>query len=160
MEIQRLSHSCQVRRLTAEDVEPIYELMRHNHIFYQYHPPAVTRESILEDMEALPPGKEYQDKFYIGFFRGDCLTALMDLITDYPEEGTAWIGLFMTDTRCQNRGIGSQIIGECAAALRELGFRKIAIGVDKGNPQSNAFWKKNGFAVTGEERYIRMELAL
>ena len=111
-------------------------------------------------MTALPPVKDCEYKFYIGFFQVDCLIALMDLIADYPEAGTAFIGLFMTDTRCQNRGIGSQIIGECISAFQEMGFQKISIGVDKGNPQSNAFWKKNGFVVTGEDQYIKMEFVL
>ena len=40
----------------------------------------VTVESILEDMEALPPNKGYEDKHYIGFFYEDTLAAVMNLI--------------------------------------------------------------------------------
>ena len=64
------------------------------------------------------------------------------------------------DPACQGKGTGSAIIGECAAALRAQGFARIRLGVDKGNPQSNAFWRKNGFSVVDENLYFIMERAL
>lgn len=88
-----LSKSYSVRRLTENDVELIYRLSCGNTLFYRYHPPFVTYESILMDMKALPPGKMYDDKYYIGFFDEECLVAIMDLIQDYPVELSAYIGL-------------------------------------------------------------------
>ena len=44
--------------------------------------------------------------------------------------------------------------------LGQLGYQKVRIGVDKGNPQSNYFWKKNGFYMISEKEYHVMELAL
>lgn len=160
MDIELISKTYCVRRLGKGDVEIVYDLMRSNDIFYQYHPPFVTRESILEDMEALPPGKGAEDKYYVGFFEGDALIALLDLIDGYPEEKIAFIGLLMTDAKRQRKGIGMTIVGELAAALKAQGFQAIRIGVDKGNPQSNAFWRKNGFVAICEETYILMERAL
>lgn len=138
----------------------IYDLSSRNEIFYQYHSPFVTKKSIQEDMSALPPGKDYKDKYYVGFFEHETLVAIMDLILDYPAEGIAFIGLFMMNSEYQNKGVGSEIISECAACLKALGFNKIRLGVDKGNPQSSAFWKKNGFVVTDENEYIVMESVL
>lgn len=46
-----------VRPLTAGDVDKILALCAENEQFYRYHPPLATRESVLEDMTALPPGK-------------------------------------------------------------------------------------------------------
>lgn len=159
-EISRLSTNYYVRKLKEDDLETIYQLSIGNRIFYEHHPPFVTRESILEDMNALPPGKEYEDKFYIGFFSENKLLAVMDLIEGFPRENVAFIGLFMMDRQYQGKGIGSQIIQECIQCLRESGFRAVQLGVDKGNPQSFAFWKKNGFHVIEESSYIRMELDL
>ena len=70
---------------------------------------------------------------------------------------TAFIGLFMTDVRYQHRGVGSQIVSGLAAYLSSCGCEKIRLGVDKGNPQSHAFWTKNRFQTIGEARYIVME---
>lgn len=160
MEIQLLSKTYSVRRLTLRDVDIIYALMIKNEIFYRYHPPMVTKESIREDLEALPPKKDRKDKYFLGFFEKDTLIALMDLILSYPAERTAFIGLFMTDVRYQHRGLGSGLIGEICDCLRKLGFEKIRLGVDHGNPQSFAFWSKNHFSVVDEKEYIVMERTL
>ena len=117
MNINSLSQKYSVRKLDENDVDIIYDMSCKNDIFYQYHPPFVTRESILDDMGALPPGKGYDDKFYVGFFENDSLVGLMDLILDYPEKEISFIGLFMTDTRYQNRGVGSQIISDMIPCL-------------------------------------------
>lgn len=84
----------------------------------------------------------------------------MDLILGYPREDIAFTGLFMMDLKLQNKGIGSTAIMGCAKYFQALGFHKIRLGVDRDNPQSNDFWKKNGFTVTGKKEYILMELAL
>lgn len=160
MDIHSLSKTFYVRRLDRNDVELIHTLCSQNHLFYQYHPPFVTKESILEDMKALPPAKQIEDKYYIGFFGGNTLVAVMDMILGYPEKEYAYIGFFMTDIRVQNKGIGSKIIREAVRYLKASCYRKIRLGVDKGNPQSYAFWEKNGFTVIGEDEYILMELIM
>ena len=160
MEIKSLSNKFDVRKLGETDIESIFELSSENKLFYQYHPPFVTRESIRKDMEALPPGKNNKDKYYIGFFEKGTLVAIMDLILNYPADDTAFIGLFMMHPNYQGSGTGSGIIAECAGFLLESGFKKIRLGIDKGNPQSSAFWKKNGFVTIEENKYIIMERIL
>lgn len=160
MNVKSLSDTFEVRRLEPADIGLIYALCAGNELFYRYHPPFVTRERILQNMAALPPGKGKTDKFYLGFFEAERLTAIIDLILDYPDSHVAFIGFFMTDTAYQNKGVGSGIIRGLAAYLRSSGFAKIRLGVDKGNPQSFSFWKKCGFTVTDEREYIMMELLL
>lgn len=151
MEIRHLSKQYSVRNLLPADAETVYNALKGNTIFYKYHPPMVTVESILEDMKALPPGKGYEEKHYVGFFSGDSLAAVMDLIEHYPKPGTALLGFFATNSHMQGEGIGTEIISESLAYLAQEGFEKIRLGIDRGNPQSKAFWLKNGFSFTGEE---------
>lgn len=151
MKIQNLSTQYTVRNLLPKDADMIYDLLKKNTIFYEYHPPMVTVESILEDMEALPPNKGYEDKHFIGFFQNSTLVAVMDLIENYPQPGTAFIGFFAMNTGFQGKGIGTAIISDCADCLTQLGFEKLRLGIDRGNPQSRAFWTKNSFVLTGEE---------
>lgn len=151
IDIAALSPTYTVRRLTEEDGEAVYSLSLGNPLFFQYCPPAVTRAGILADMRALPPGMTPDDKYYLGFFQEDKLIAVMDLITNYPDTQTVFIGLFMMDKAEQGRGIGSAIIGGCARYLKSVGGRSIRLGVAKGNPQSEAFWRKNGFEPAGIE---------
>lgn len=84
----------------------------------------------------------------------------MDLILGYPTDEIAFIGLFMTNINYQNKGIGSNIIRDVCNNLKQLDFKKVRIGVDKENPQSNYFWKKNGFYIISKEEYNIMELTL
>lgn len=160
MDINLLSKSFEVRRLDKSDVDMIYDMSCKNEIFYQYHPPFVTRESIVEDIEALPSCKSYDDKYYLGFFDKNSLVANIDLILSYPTEEVAFIGLFMTNIEYQNKGIGSNIIRDACRYLKQLGYKKVRLGVDKGNPQSYHFWIKNSFRVVSENNYILMELEL
>lgn len=155
-----LSKKYKVRKLTKNDIDIIYDLSKDNKIFYEYHPPFVTKESIIDDMEALPPGKDYDDKFYIGYYNDDELVAVMDLILKYPNEDISFIGLFMMKIKYQGKGIGTSIINDLCKSLRKLGFKSIRLGVDIGNPQSNHFWQKNNFKVIKEEEFIVMERIL
>ena len=47
-------------------MDDILRLSESNPMFYEYCPPFVTRESILNDMKALPQGKTDAEKYYIG----------------------------------------------------------------------------------------------
>lgn len=166
MNERSLSNGYDVRKLSESDIEEIFSLCFENKIFYQYHPPIVTRESILEDLSALPPNKELKDKYFVGFYEKKVLVAVMDLILDYPADGTAYIGFFMLKLSCQGQGIATDIVRDIVVCLREYGYRKIRLAIDEGNPQSEAFWSKNHFRKTGEKYpsevsvYLPMELQL
>ena len=154
------------RPLTAADVDEILAFCAENGQFYRYHPPTATRESILEDMTALPPGTGAENKHYLGIFDGKVLIAVLDLIEHYPQKDVAYIGFFMTKKERQSCGLGTALIGELLDELRKAKFRRVRLAVDRGNPQSKAFWEKNGFVLTGEElahgtlTYLPMERGL
>ena len=84
----------------------------------------------------------------------------MDLILGYPTDKMAFIGLFMTNVHLQNKGAGSNIIQDVCNYLKQLGYKKVRIGVDKENPQTNSFWQKNGFYLISTKEYNVMELIL
>ena len=92
------------------DIQDIYSLCSKNVLYYKYCPPFVTEQSIICDMIALPPGKEANDKYYVGYYDADKLIAVMDLIMAYPDEHTAFIGFFMMNASYQGKGEGSDIV--------------------------------------------------
>ena len=151
MEISALSKTFSVKRLCDRDADTVLELCRGNPQYYRFCPPAVTRESVLADMSALPPRTGPKDKFYLGFFDKDKLAAVMDLILNYPNDKTAFIGFFMMRREEQGKGLGSKIVSECFDELGRAGYEYVRLGFAKGNPQSEAFWRKNGFLPTGVE---------
>ena len=149
MDISLFSNDYIVRRLEKTDVTDICLLCSENSLFYQYCPPFVTEQSIMDDMKALPPNKEMCDKYYIGYYRGEELIAIMDFIMAYPDEKTAFIGFFMTATAIQNTGIGSGIIDDLCRYLTEIRLSSVRLGWGKGNLPAEHFLRKNNFKETG-----------
>ena len=150
MDISALSRRYRVRRMDDSDADSILELCRGNTQYYLYCQAEPSREQILSDLHITPPGIDPSDKYYVGFYEGNTLVAVMDLIDGYPAPGTAFIGFFMMRKEFQGNQVGSAIIQETAAYLKTLGMTAIQLGIDKGNPQSTHFWKKNGFVVKEE----------
>ena len=90
--------------------------------------------------------------------------------------GLFWMGVFLSFSLWAQTGVicgtvtdakmKEPLIGELLDELRRERFRKVRLAVDRGNPQSKAFWEKNGFALMGEEfphgdsAYLPMERAL
>ena len=139
-----------IRKLSDPDTDSILELCAGNTQFYQYCGAGPSKEQILNDLHITPPGIDPADKYYIGFYQEDVLIAVMDLIDGYPEPDIAFIGFFMIRRELQGNRVGSEIIRETAAYLKTIGKTAIRLGIDKDNPQSTHFWRKNGFLVIQE----------
>lgn len=101
-------------------------------------------------MLALPPGVSIQYKYYVGYFSGDRLIAVLDLIDGYPEKDVVFIGFFMCDISIQKCGIGTNIITELFDYVKNQGYKSVQLAWVKGNPQAEHFWLKNGFTVVKE----------
>jgi GNAT superfamily N-acetyltransferase len=106
---------------------------------------------IAEDLTNRPPRTTPEDKYYAGYFRDGRLIGALDLITGFPAPETAFVGFFMLHKDVQGAGLGSALIGDLLAFLKDAGFRAVRLMYVKGNPQSAAFWTKNGFTPTGVE---------
>lgn len=150
IDVTKLSSRYAVRRLHGSDAEAVLALCRENTQYYEYCEAEPSKEQVLRDMSVTPPGTALSSKYYLGFYQGETLVAVMDLIDGYPEPEYAFIGFFMMNKGFQGRQLGSAIIGEAAACLKSIGRTALRLGIDKGNPQSTHFWKKNGFAVLRE----------
>lgn len=150
IDISKLSKSYSVRILKESDVEMLVEICRQNTVFYEYTEARPTRENIIDDMNATPPGITMADKYYFGFFNDRELVAIMDLIDGYPKPEIAYIGFFMMNPKYQGKQIGTTIVGEIIDYLQSIGKTAVRLAIDKGNPQSSHFWKKNGFEVISE----------
>lgn len=149
MNVSLFSEQYFVRKMYADDAAEVYTLCYKNSLYYQYCPPFVSEQSIINDMSKLLPNKEICDKYYLGFYDKEKLIAVMDFIMAYPDELTAFIGFFMTDVSIQNIGIGSKIINDLCDYLARIGIANVRLGWVKGNPQAEHFWHKNGFRETG-----------
>ena len=147
IDISKINKHYTTRVLKDCDVDAILDLCQKNPLFYKYTEARPTKEQILDDMKATPPGVGLSDKQFFGFFEQDELIAVMDLVDGYPTPGTAYIGFFMMNSEYQGKQVGTAIIREVVEYLQSAGKTAIRLAIDKGNPQSTHFWKKNGFEV-------------
>ena len=81
MNIQSLSAKYLVRPLKEADIPEVFALCQGNPLYYQFCPPAVTKESIKRDMAALPEGKTLADKYYLGYYSDGLLIAVLHSMT-------------------------------------------------------------------------------
>lgn len=148
---QQISTQYQVRRMTEEDLPELLALARGNPTYYEHIHDQPSLENLREDLSKLPPRAAPEDKYFLGYFQEGRLAAALDLITACPAPDMAFIGWFILRKDLQGRGIGTAMVDELTAFLREHSFRFVRLGCVKGNPESRAFWEKNQFTPTGLE---------
>lgn len=151
MNFENIFTPYKARKLTEADVPDILDLYLENTEYFKHCPPSPTRETVKEDLSALPPGKEAADKYFIGIFDGGFLVAVMYLIDRYPDDRTAFVGLIMVSKGCQRKGVGAYIVKALSQKLRTAGYRRIRLGYIKTNLSAQGFWLKQGFRPTGAE---------
>lgn len=149
-DISKFTRRYDIRYLRDSDADDILAFCLQNQQYYQYCGKQPSRSLILNDLHVTPPGVEASAKYYVGFYDGAALVAVLDLIDGYPKEDIAYLGFFMVAQQLQGRQIGSEIIQTLCRYLKKAGMTAVRLGIDKGNPQSTHFWKKNGFAVVKE----------
>lgn len=162
LNIEGITARCTVRLLTPEDVPALLDMAAGHPLFYQHLREEPSAEGFLEDLAALPPRCAPEDKYYAGYFRDGRLIGALDLVTGFPNPETAFVGFFMLRSDLQGKGLGSALVDDLLSFLQNAGYRSVRLMYVKGNPQSAAFWTKNGFTPTGvepkQERYTQVVL--
>lgn len=147
--LHRLNGELSVRELTAADIPKMLRVAQSNPLFYEYMRPDPTEETLAADLTALPPRRTLVDKHFFGWFDGERLVAMMDLISHHPKPEMAFIGWFILDGAHQGCGLGRRLIGDVLAMLKREGVTEVRLGRIEGNPQSEHFWHICGFAENG-----------
>ena len=70
------------------------------------------------------------------------------------------MGLFMVAADRQGHGLGTQLMNQVFAWLKEGGFAWVELSYTYGNAQSERFWFKNGFFPTGAIRPMEDYVAI
>lgn len=140
-----------VKGLTEKDIPAVLALYFGNPEYFRHCPPSPTSETVKEDMKVFPPAASEKDKHFIGFFEGNELIAVMDIIENYPDNETVFIGLFMVEKGRQKTGIGTSVVSEFFRSAKAAKYKKVRLGYVKTNLSARDFWKKQGFYETGKE---------
>lgn len=138
-----------VRELTDADLPEMLRVARSNPLYYGYMHSQPTAENVAETLTALPPRRTLADKHFFGWFDGDELVAMMDLIWRHPKEDMAFVGWFILDGKRQGKGLGRRLVAEVLSMLKAQGVSEVRLGRVAGNPQSEHFWLICGFADNG-----------
>ena len=104
---------------------------------------------------ALPEGKGYEDKFVYGIYEGGEMVGCADVIRGWPRVDTTHIGLLLIAEQHQRRGHGHRAYRAIERQARAWGAERVRIGVVRTNEEVLPFWKKLGFAATGEVKPYR-----
>ncbi len=80
---------------------------------------------------------------------GGPAVGVLDLHLDYPEPGTAQIGLLLFRESCQGLGYGKETTAAVEAALARAGYRALRLSVVDENVDAKLFWQRLGFAEVG-----------
>ena len=147
--LEMLNGTYTIRLLKENDVPEMLRLARTNPLFYQYMRPDPTAENLAADLKALPPRRTLADKHFFGWFEGERLVAMMDLINHHPKAGMAFIGWFILDHADQGKGLGRRLVSEVLSMLKSQGVSEVRLGRIEGNPQSEHFWHVCGFKENG-----------
>ena len=145
LEPAELSGDFAVRALMQADVPQMLRLAQGNTLYYEHMRITPNEQNIAETLTALPPRRTMADKHFLGWFDGEHLVAMMDLIQHHPQEDCAFIGWFMVDACRQHAGLGRRMISDVMAWLKDNGVREVRLGRIVGNRQSERFWRVCGF---------------
>lgn len=139
-----------LRPLEEEDLPQVLALYQSNPEYNALaldSPP--TLETCREDRTDLPPGRLPEHKLFLGYFQGERLAAVWDLVAGYPEESTLYLGLLELDGTHQRQGLGSRLVRALLSLGKEAGFAAVRLGCLEENRWGFAFWSKMGFTTEG-----------
>lgn len=137
----------EVKKLNENNIFEVFEICKNNKKYYKkYLCDKATLEEVSTIFTALPPNTETSQKYVLGFYSENKLTAFADIITGYPTKTSGMIGLFMVEPNLQRQGIGRKIVQKIFEVLKTLNLENCEIGVIDNNIEGINFWKKMGFS--------------
>ncbi len=161
-----LSDKYRVAPLGKQDVEALYRLSLTQPEYWRTLNETPDRRKLAHSLTAVPPGVDAGNKFYLGFWQGHKLIAVLELVFGYPEADCVLVGLLMADGHSQRQGLGTDIVRRLEKQLAGLGYKTLVLSYAEGNRIARSFWLKNGFQETGDAdeyddiRLIAMEKIL
>lgn len=131
---------------TKQNVNDVYNLLISNEYFIKNtQSENMTIEDCIEDIKAVPPGKDLDSKSYVSLYKDNKCICIIDFIVNYPQEKTGYIGLFILDNDIHGTGLGTSILNQLTSACIHFGLKRIELGCYKTNEIGFSFWSKKGF---------------
>ncbi|MCY6371154.1 GNAT family N-acetyltransferase [Clostridium ganghwense] len=147
MEKLNLLNDYEIKPLTIEKIKIIEELCEKCSDYYILHDGIVpSKEDTKEIFEAIPPNKNYKDKFVLGIFKDNKqLVGIIDIVKDFPVIGQWMLGLMLIDPKERGNGLGKMAHEALIQWATNLGAKSFRIGVIEDNYKGIKFWSDLGY---------------
>ncbi len=136
-----------IHRITTDDspaLQALYEKCLDYMLLVDGHP--ASPDAGETEFNNVPPGRSTEDKFMFGVVnqQGE-LVGLVDVLRDYPQAATWWIGLLLLAPEVRSLGIGRKTVEGLTEFVRASGGNAIMVGVVEENERAYRFWMSMGF---------------
>ncbi|PLZ86379.1 MULTISPECIES: GNAT family N-acetyltransferase [Fischerella] len=122
-----------------------------------------------EILQARPSAVPPDNKIVLGFETDKQLVAVVELLRDYPQQNTWFVGLLLLLPEYRCSGYGTQLWQAIEKWIGEAGATEVKLIVQEQNPRARLFWERMGFSfeasvtqvlLNGENRVARLRKTL
>ncbi|WMJ81629.1 GNAT family N-acetyltransferase [Clostridium sp. MB40-C1] len=141
-----LINGYKIKHLSRENNNIVEKLCEKCSDYYILHDGILpSKEEIEEIFIALPPNKNYEDKFVLGIYKFDDLIGIVDVIKDFPTVGEWMLGLMLIEPEARGNGLGKIVHQALIMWAKDLGAKSFRIGVIEDNYKGINFWSALGY---------------
>lgn len=134
-----------IETIDEENLNEALECYQSNPMYYEMtQEPFPTLQSCLEDIYALPNGKELKDKSFVLIKDGKNVCAVIDFIGAYPNASTGFIGLFMIHGEKHKQHLGTTLYRQLEKHAATQ-YTHLRLACYETNTPGINFWQKMGF---------------
>jgi len=148
-EIKNHLDGYEIEPITKQNFRQIFEVYDTNQDFFHLvQGEKATIESSINDMVAVPPNCDIEQKIYISIWKNDKVIGILDVIEGFPDPTSFWIGLLLIHGEMHGKKIGSRIVDAVLNAAKVTGYKTSQLGVIENNTKGIAFWQNCGFNIS------------
>ncbi|KEI01249.1 GNAT family N-acetyltransferase [Clostridium botulinum] len=141
-----LSNKYNIRKLFKDNEYIVEKLCEKCSDYYILHDGIIpSKQKVKEIFIALPPNKNYKDKFVLGVYKFDELVGIVDIVKNFPTMGEWMLGLIVIDPEERGNGLGKRVHKELVAWAKALGAKSFRVGVIEENYKGIKFWSSLGY---------------
>ncbi|MCL2840699.1 MAG: GNAT family N-acetyltransferase [Defluviitaleaceae bacterium] len=158
-EIKKQLKDYDIVNITEQNFAQVFEIYETNQDFFLLtQGKKASIESSVNDIVAVPPNFDFQQKIYISLWKEGKIIGVLDLLQGYPTQTCIWIGLLLIHGHLQGGAIGSKIVNALLDVFKNAGYKRVQLGVIENNTKGISFWQKHGFSkIRMTENIVVME---
>lgn len=136
-----------IKPINRKYEKEVMQVFKANQAYFEIVEGKMPDQSSLEEFFTdIPPGKSLSDKSLFGIFEANQLIGVLDLLKNYPDQQTWFLGLLMLSDH-KGKGIGRAVVQFACKEAAQYGAKYLRIGVIEDNVDAMGFWRAMGFVM-------------